>query len=107
MQTRAYTPDLALLVKDDAIDTVAMTQYVIKTKGSQTQIIPEVPSLRKRIISGKSLVPGLPLLSGVDNDQLSVEDIESLVDKKLKAAMISKGRERYRRTRPRVYGRRM
>ena len=106
MQTRDYTHDLALLVKDDAIDTVAMTQYVVKTKGTQTQVIEEVPSLRKRVLSGKSVVPGLPLLSGVSTNELSAEDIELLIDKKLKSAMIVKGRERYRHTRPRVYGRR-
>jgi hypothetical protein len=105
MQTADFTPDLALLVKDDAIDTVAMTQYVIKTKGSQTQIVDPVPSLKKRIMSGKSVVAGMPLLSGVGNEELSEEYIEMLIDKKLKSAMM-KGRERYRHERPKVYGRR-
>jgi hypothetical protein len=106
MQTQDYTPDLALLVKDDAIDTVAMTQYVIKTKGTQNKIIEEMPTLRKRLISGKPLVKGMPLLSGVSPDQLSAADIEALIDKKLKAAMMDKSRERYRHERPRVRGRR-
>ena len=105
MQTRDYTPDLALLVKDDAIDTVAMTQYVIKTKGATTQVAEEIPSLKKRIMDGKSIAPGFPLLSGVSPDQLSQEDIERLIDKKLKSAMISKSRDRYDIRRPRVYGR--
>jgi len=110
MQTADFTPDLALLVKDDAIDTVAMTQYVIKTKGTQTHVIEEVPNLRKRIISGKSLVPGLPLLSGVSNNELSALDIEDLIDKKLKSVMIDRSRDghrdRYNIRRPAVRGRR-
>jgi len=105
MQTRDFTPDLALLVKDDAIDTVAMTQYVVKTKGATTQVAEDIPSLKKRILSGKSIAPGFPLLSGVSPDQLSAGDIEDLIDKKLKAAMIDKGRERYNTRRPRAYGR--
>jgi hypothetical protein len=104
MQTRDFTPDLALLMKDDAIDTVAMTQYVVKTKGSRAKLIEETPSLRKRLETGKAVIDGMPILSGVTHNQLTAEDIEILVDKKLKNAMI-KGRERYRIQRPRVYGR--
>jgi hypothetical protein len=102
-QTRDFTPHLALLVKDDAIDTVAMTQYVIKTKGAGRTLVDSTPSLTKRLRDNKPLISGMPMLSGVGLNQLTEEDLEILIDKKLKNAMI-KSRERYGRERPNTLG---
>ena len=101
-QTADFTPDLALLVKDDAIDTVAMTQYVIKTKGTRTNIVEETPPLRRRLAEGVPIVRGMPVLSGVSPNQLDAQDIEMLIDRKLKSAMIENSRGRYDLRRPQI-----
>jgi len=72
-QTHDFTPDLALLTHDDAIDTISMSKYVVKTKGGQFRRERGLPTLRERIIKNEPLVKGLPLLSGVPSQLITNE----------------------------------
>jgi len=81
-QTHDFTPDLELLRWDDAIDTVAMGQYVIHAKGAgQAPPDDSRPSLTEYIKKGEPMVQGLPLLSGVPVSLLTEDDIELLLDR--------------------------
>lgn len=96
-QTLDYTPDLALLPFDDAIDTVSMAKHVIKGRGSHLKRERGAPSLTDRIIKGKPLVPGMPLLSGVASSELSDTDLNILSQKRHgKKKNVSRYRERPR-----------
>jgi hypothetical protein len=77
-QTADFTMDLALLQHDDAIDTLAMSKYVVKTRGSQRQRERGKPGLLERIIRNQPQVPGLPLLSGVSTSELTDEMVNIL-----------------------------
>jgi hypothetical protein len=81
-QTHDFTVDLELLRWDDAIDTVAMGQYVVHAKGAG-QAPPETtnPTLIERIKKNEPVVKGMPLLSGVDINELDEEIIEALIDR--------------------------
>ena len=84
-QTRKFTPDLALLRFDDAIDTVAMGQYVIHARGAKGPIIdPGQMTLAERIQTNTPIVPGIPILSGVNMSQITEEVLEALIDKSIK-----------------------
>jgi len=48
-QTEDFTPDLALLPHDDAIDTLSMSQYVVKNRGGKFIKEKQKPSLLERI----------------------------------------------------------
>ncbi|KKN65982.1 hypothetical protein LCGC14_0475740 [marine sediment metagenome] len=103
-QTHDFTIDLELLRHDDAIDTVAMAQYVVHAKG-MGHAPPENanPTLLERLKTGVPLVPGLPLLSGIDMGELSDVEIETLIDKAYEKAYNNKSKFALRR-RPNVIG---
>jgi len=80
-QTQDFTPDLALLQFDDIIDTVAMTQYVVHSKGGSSSVESGELSLNDRLRDGIPVVPGIPLLSGINANDLTGEQVEILLDK--------------------------
>lgn len=80
-QTHDFTIDLALLQHDDAIDTVAMSKYVVKTKGGRFKRERGVPSLLERIVKGKSEAKGQPLLSGVSSSWITDEMLDVMTQK--------------------------
>ena len=77
-QTEDYTPDLALLPHDDAIDTLSMCQYVVKNRGGKFIKEKGKPSLLERIRRNLPLVKGTPVLSGVATSEITDEMLDIL-----------------------------
>ena len=80
-QTESFTYDLALLRFDDAIDTLAMSQYVVHAKGVTIPEPLREMSLSDRIRQNKPLVAGVPLISGLGSEDLKGEVLQAIVDK--------------------------
>lgn len=99
MQTEDFTQDLALLPHDDAIDTIAMSQYVIHSKGVRMQQRAPELNLERRIRTGKPEVPGIPMLSGTDTSKMTREEFSAILDKAYEM------RYNNSRERNRMYGR--
>jgi hypothetical protein len=81
-QTENFTRDLALLRFDDAIDIVGLSNYLIHTKGRVGAQAPIKKTLLDHIKTGEPIVAGVPLLSGVNVNKLSAEEIHLLLAKK-------------------------
>jgi hypothetical protein len=97
-QTEDFTYDLALLPFDDAIDTVAMSQYMIHSRGIQSMTEENKdPNLLSRIKAGKPLAKGLPLIMADEITQLGQLELDALVDRKR-----TKGYNRIHKKRPDV-----
>lgn len=80
-QTENFTRDLALLRFDDAIDIVGLSNYLIHTKGRTGAQAPVKKSLLDHIKTGEQIVPGIPILSGVNVNKLTAEEIHALLAK--------------------------
>ena len=78
-QTENFTKDLALLRYDDAIDTIAMSTFLVHARGKESVRIPAKKTLTEEIKSGEPIVPGLPLLSGVNPDSLTPEQMDFIL----------------------------
>lgn len=82
-QTADFTPDLALLPFDDAIDSLAMTQYIIKGKGPNK--IEEgniIETLDQKLVSTNPwIAPGVHALSGYNASDLTPEQLRALMNK--------------------------
>jgi len=78
-QTENFTRDLALLRYDDAIDTVAMSIFLVHTRGRESAKAPAKKTLSQQIKSGEPIAPGLPLLSGVNPSDLTAEEMRNLL----------------------------
>lgn len=78
-QTENFTKDLALLRFDDAIDIVGLSNYLLHTKGRAGAQAPVKKTLLERIKTNEPLVPGVPLLSGVNINELTKEEINQLL----------------------------
>jgi len=102
MQTHDFTKDLALLPKDDAVDTVAMSQYVVHTKGTKSALGEKKKgTLVDRIMLGEQ-VTGLPFLSSADLHSLTPEEMAALEDKAYRTSKVN--RTRFDIRRPQVIG---
>lgn len=92
-QTADFTMDLALLQHDDAIDTLAMSKYVVKTRGSRKWREKREPNLLERVIRNKPQVDGMPLLSGVPTCKITNEMIDVLSKRNRNRIKESKSRK--------------
>lgn len=96
-QTENFTRDLSLLRYDDALDCIAMSTYLVHTRGKETANAPIKKTLTERIRRDESEAPGLPLLSGVAPADLSEEQIHLLLEKDLdRRYNVSEGKTRPR-----------
>ena len=102
-QTEDFTPDLALLPHDDAIDTISMHQYVVKNRGGKFIKEKGKPSLLERIKKNLPLVRGTPLLSGVSSAEVTSEMLDVLSQNARKSA-IDKNNRRITRGRRNIVG---
>jgi len=102
-QTEDYTPDLALLPHDDVIDTLSMSQYVVKNRGGKFVREKGKPSLLERIKRNLPLVRGTPLLSGVSAANITDEMVDVL-SKRARKSAIDKNNRRISRNRQNVVG---
>jgi len=78
-QTENFTKDLALLRHDDAIDTVAMSNYLIHNKGRRRMKEQTKKTLTEELKQNTPIAPGLPLLSGVIPSNLTKEQFNILI----------------------------
>ena len=86
-QTEDFTPDLALLPHDDTIDTLSMSQYVVKNRGGKFTKEKGKPSLLERIRRNIPLVRGTPLLSGISSAEVTSEMLDVLSQNARKSAI--------------------
>jgi len=80
-QTHDFTKDLALLLHDDALDTLAMSKYVVKTRGGKFRRERGAPTLLERIKKNEPSVKGMPLLSGGQTDLVTDEMLNILSER--------------------------
>ena len=84
-QTEQFTMDLSLLRHDDAIDTVAMHQHLVRRKGTAgTRKVARLKNATDMLRSGELFdeALGIPVLDAVGFDRLSIEDLNMLMDRK-------------------------
>ena len=86
-QTEDFTPDLALLPHDDAIDTLSMCQYVVKNRGGKFTKEKGKPSLLERIRRNLPIIKGTPLLSGISSQDITSEMLDVLSQNARKSAI--------------------
>jgi hypothetical protein len=78
-QTRDFTYDLAMLRYDDALDSVAMVHYVVHGQGAKNFPTEREPSVADRIRAGQLTQAGVPLLSGINAEELDREEVDALM----------------------------
>lgn len=93
-QTHDFTADLALLRYDDAIDTIAMNQYIIHSRGQKFEMEKPPSTLADRIRNNDPLVKGMPVLGPQDLQKLNTESIIALMDKTYKSGYNTETRRR-------------
>jgi len=79
-QIADFTLSLELLPKDDAIDTLAMHQYLGRKRGTQKEREPEVKTTRSMLLEGQREVPkwDVPLISGMNMEDIDEEVLDAL-----------------------------
>lgn len=84
IQTRDFTKDLALLRRDDGVETVSMHQYMIKQRPpaeiAQRITNPIKMPVSQRIREQVAVAPGMMPLQGINPDMLSPEDFDLLIN---------------------------
>lgn len=80
-QTENFTRDLALLRHDDAIDCVALSNYLLHTRGRKAARDPVKKSLAEQIRTDEPLVRGLPVLSGLSASNLTEDQVNALLQR--------------------------
>lgn len=100
-ETADFTMDLALLVHDDAIDTLAMTKYVLKIRGGQIRRELKRSGLLDRIIKGTPVVPGLPVLSGISSAEVT-DEMTNILSQQARKRLTETRDRKLRRRRPNV-----
>lgn len=81
-QTRDFTYDMALLPHDDAIDAVAMSSFVVHNKGIKTFHHADEQTMIDRIRAGQTKIAGVPIISGMNINELDPETLGAMLDKK-------------------------
>ena len=102
-QTEDFTPDLALLPHDDAIDTLSMCQYVVKNRGGKFLKEKTVPSLLERIRKNIPFIKGTPLLSGVSSQNIT-DEMADLLSKNARKSAFDPNNRRIARGRRNIVG---
>lgn len=100
-QTNDFTIDLALLPYDDAIDTIAMSKYVVKTRGGQFKRERGEPSLIERIKKNKPEVPGMPVLSGIPTSQVT-DEMMNIMSQRARSRRVQPHQRRLERPHSRI-----
>jgi hypothetical protein len=101
-QTSDFTVDLALLPHDDAIDTVAMSQYMLKSRGIKPmENDGQVETLTQRLQENRLHIAGVPILSGLNASELSAAEMQAVLDIRHKD-VIKQMKKRERDKRPRI-----
>lgn len=100
-QTADFTMDLALLQHDDVIDTLAMSKYVVKTRGSRLWKEKRKPNLLERIIRNEPEIPGMPLLSGVPSAAIT-DEMMNIMSQKAREAKLKPKSRKIERKRPEI-----
>ncbi len=75
-----FTPDLNLLPFDDAIDTLAMTNFVVKPRGLRAPPDAAPLTLQELLAKGEEFIPGtkMPILSVVNADELTPDALAGI-----------------------------
>lgn len=83
-QIADFTPDLALLQHDDALDTLAMHQYILHgTGGTQAQPVAATPCVPEEYLGrGITHLGGVPVSSGMASNEYSDQVVRKLLDMK-------------------------
>jgi len=78
-QTNDFTMDLAFLRHDDAIDTVGMSQYMLKNRGVKTDDTVPMMSAIDKLSSGRHTELGVNLASSIDLNTLTEEELGRII----------------------------
>jgi hypothetical protein len=79
-QINNFTPDLNLLPFDDAVDTLAMANFVPRPRGGRLPADAAPLTLDELLAKGEQFIPGtrVPILQAVNMDELSPEAVAGL-----------------------------
>jgi len=102
-QTEDFTLDLALLPHDDAIDTIAMSGYVVKNRGREFVRERGKPGLLERIRRNMPIVKGTPLLSGIPSSQIT-DEMMNLLSQRARQSIINPNDRRIQRGQTNIVG---
>jgi len=80
-QTTDFTYDLALLPHDDAIDTLAMSSFVVHGRGVKTVGNVKEPTYAEQIKAGQVRIVGVPILSGMNANEIDEETMAALMNR--------------------------
>jgi hypothetical protein len=101
-QTHDFTMDLALLQHDDALDTIAMSKHVIKTRGGKFRRERGKPDLIERILKNKPIAPGMPVIAGVPLEKIG-DEITNILSQQARKRKVDNPRlRRIERRKPRI-----
>ena len=78
-QTQDFTYDLALLPHDDAIDTIAMSSFVVHGRGIKGPQTSREPTFLEQVKAGQLRVAGVPILSGMNTNEIDEETFTALM----------------------------
>lgn len=80
-QLESFTYDMALMNKDDAADTLAMSQQVAHTRGSKAgHILTPDELLKERMRKGQLFDElGFPIFSGMSSQDIPVDEIDKML----------------------------
>lgn len=79
-QTNNFTTDLALLRFDDAIDTVAMHQFMVRTRGSIPKEYGIKNPIARDIAKDKTDIGGINIFSGIDSQDMKGEVLREVFE---------------------------
>jgi hypothetical protein len=80
-QIRDFTYDMMLLRFDDAIDSVAMTNYIVHGRGATNFPTTEEPDLEQHIRDGSTMIAGVPRISGMNAEEIPRGVVQAIVDR--------------------------
>ncbi len=96
-QTTDFTYDLALLPHDDAIDVVAMSSFVVHGRGVKGPQTVKEPTFIQQIKAGQVKISGIPILSGMNPNDLDRETLNALMKRGLDKRLDKRGTPGYNR----------
>ena len=99
-QTLDFTYDMALLRFDDAIDSVAMAHYVVHSRGIQNFPATRETTLADKIRAGQLNEHGVPVISGINAEDIDRETFQAIVDSRFKLGEDGQGKEIIRTRHP-------
>ncbi len=80
-QIRDFTYDMLLMRYDDAIDSVAMSNYIIHGKGAKNFPTEQEPGILEKVKAGELTTAGVSILSGMNAEEVPHDVVRAIIDR--------------------------